>query len=161
MWADGRISNEKQAEGDQEADQKCERWRTARRDEHPARAKDKDKRQPSQKEDGDESAYAGNRWNFGLIDARYDDVCHDDFAPFLVTCTLQVCRKCSILTFTMQVTHPKGKAKRIKPTTEARGFPRSPCAVSCTLDLVGDTSSLLVVRDLLHGHMTYSQPQNS
>jgi hypothetical protein len=52
-----------------------------RRDEHPARTKDKNERQPSQKEDSDESAYAVNRWDFGLIDARYDGVFHDDFAP--------------------------------------------------------------------------------
>src|SRR5260370_40537754 len=89
MWADGRISNEKQAEGDQEADQKCERWRTARRDEHPARAKDKNERQPTQKEDGDERTYAGNRWNFGLIDARYDGVFHNEL-PFVVTCLLRI-----------------------------------------------------------------------
>ena len=61
----------------------------------------------------------------------------------------------------MQVTHPKGKAKRIKPKTEARGFPRSPCAVACTLDLVGDKWSLLVVRDLLRGNVTYGELQNS
>jgi hypothetical protein len=36
----------------------------------------------AKKEDGDETACAGNRWNFGLIDARYDGVFHDDFAPF-------------------------------------------------------------------------------
>jgi DNA-binding HxlR family transcriptional regulator len=61
----------------------------------------------------------------------------------------------------MQVTHPKGKAKRIKPETEGRGFPRSPCAVACTLDLVGDKWSLLVVRDLLRGKVTYGELQNS
>jgi len=61
----------------------------------------------------------------------------------------------------MQVTHPKGKAKRIKPETESRGFPRSPCAVACTLDLVGDKWSLLVVRDLLRGKVTYGELQNS
>jgi DNA-binding HxlR family transcriptional regulator len=61
----------------------------------------------------------------------------------------------------MQVTHPKGKAKGIKPKTEARGFPRSPCAVACTLDLVGDKWSLLVVRDLLRGKVTYGELQNS
>ena len=32
-----------------------------RHDEHTARAKDEDERQPCQKEDGDESACAGNR----------------------------------------------------------------------------------------------------
>src|SRR5258708_31654291 len=61
----------------------------------------------------------------------------------------------------MQVTHPKRKAERIKRKTEARGFPRSPCAVACTLDLVGDKWSLLVVRDLLRGNVTYGELQNS
>ena len=32
---------------------------------------------------------------------------------------------------------------------------RSTCAVACTLDLVGDKWSLLVIRDLLHGKRTY------
>jgi DNA-binding HxlR family transcriptional regulator len=62
----------------------------------------------------------------------------------------------------MQVTHSSiGKSKRTKPKTEGRGFPRSPCAVACTLDLVGDKWSLLVVRDLLRGHLTYGDLQNS
>ena len=61
----------------------------------------------------------------------------------------------------MQVTHSKVKPKRIKPKTEARGFLRSPCAVACTLDLVGDKWSLLVVRDLLRGNVTYKELQNS
>jgi DNA-binding HxlR family transcriptional regulator len=34
---------------------------------------------------------------------------------------------------------------------------RSACAIACTLDLVGDKWSLLVVRDLLHGKRTYSE----
>jgi hypothetical protein len=37
----------------------------------------------------------------------------------------------------------RGKAKRKKPKTEVRSFLRSPCAVACTLDLVGDKRSLL------------------
>jgi DNA-binding HxlR family transcriptional regulator len=49
----------------------------------------------------------------------------------------------------------------MKPKTEAQGFPRSPCAVACTLDLVGDKWSLLVVRDLLRGNVTYGELQNS
>jgi DNA-binding HxlR family transcriptional regulator len=61
----------------------------------------------------------------------------------------------------MQVTHSGGKAKRGKPKTEARGFLRSPCAVACTLDLVGDKWSLLVVRDLLRGNVTYGELQDS
>jgi DNA-binding HxlR family transcriptional regulator len=61
----------------------------------------------------------------------------------------------------MQVTHSGGEAKRKKPKTEARGFLRSPCAVACTLDLVGDKWSLPVVRDLLRGNVTYGELQNS
>src|SRR6266436_2769275 len=61
----------------------------------------------------------------------------------------------------MQVTRAKGKPKRKKSKTEARGVPRSPCAVACTLDLVGDKWSLLVVRDLLRGNVTYGELQNS
>jgi DNA-binding HxlR family transcriptional regulator len=34
---------------------------------------------------------------------------------------------------------------------------RSQCAIACTLDLVGDRWSLLVVRDLLHGKSTYGE----
>jgi DNA-binding HxlR family transcriptional regulator len=49
----------------------------------------------------------------------------------------------------------------MKPKKEARGFPRSPCAVACTLDLVGDKWSLLVVRDLLRGKVTYGELQKS
>jgi hypothetical protein len=54
-----------------------------RREEHPASAKDKDERQPSQKGNGDESACAENRRNFGLINARNDGFFHDDFGFFL------------------------------------------------------------------------------
>ena len=61
----------------------------------------------------------------------------------------------------MQVTHSKTKPKRTKPKTEAQGFLRSPCAVACTLDLIGDKWSLLVVRDLLLGNTTYGDLQKS
>jgi DNA-binding HxlR family transcriptional regulator len=61
----------------------------------------------------------------------------------------------------MQVTHTRRKPKGMKPKTEAGGFPRSRCAVACTLDLVGDKWSLLVVRDLLRGNATYGDLQNS
>lgn len=44
---------------------------------------------------------------------------------------------------------------------KTHGFLRSPCAVACTLDLVGDRWSLLVVRDLLRGNVTYGELQNS
>ena len=49
----------------------------------------------------------------------------------------------------------------MKPKTKMHDFPRSPCAVACTLDLVGDKWSLLVVRDLLRGNATYSELQKS
>jgi DNA-binding HxlR family transcriptional regulator len=70
----------------------------------------------------------------------------------------------------MQVTSsgkPKkiGKTKQIEADpnlkSKAHDFPRSPCAVACTLDLVGDKWSLLVVRDLLRGNVTYGELQNS
>lgn len=38
---------------------------------------------------------------------------------------------------------------------------RSPCPVACTLDLLGDKWTLLVVRDLLLGKTTYSEFQQS
>ena len=34
---------------------------------------------------------------------------------------------------------------------------RSDCAIACSLDLVGDKWSLLVVRDLLHGKSTFGE----
>jgi DNA-binding HxlR family transcriptional regulator len=61
----------------------------------------------------------------------------------------------------MQVTPAREKRKRKELKTEARDFPRSPCAVACTLDLVGDKWSLLVVRDLLQGNVTFGELQNS
>ena len=42
-----------------------------------------------------------------------------------------------------------------------KSFPRSPCAVANSLDIVGDKWSLLVVRDLLHGKRTYGELANS
>lgn len=59
----------------------------------------------------------------------------------------------------MQVTRPG--MKRTKPKAEMRDFLRSRCAVACTLDLVGDKWSLLVVRDLLRGNVTYGELQQS
>jgi DNA-binding HxlR family transcriptional regulator len=49
----------------------------------------------------------------------------------------------------------------MKPKPPPRASRRSPCAVACTLDLVGDKWSLLVIRDLLPGSLTYSALQNS
>src|SRR5262249_13225479 len=62
---------------------------------------------------------------------------------------------------TMQVTRTRGKLKRMKPEKEESIFLRSPCPVACTLDLVGDKWSLLIVRDLLRGNVTFGELQNS
>src|SRR5215475_12358810 len=51
--------------------------------------------------------------------------------------------------------------RRMKSKTKASSFLRSPCAVASTLDLIGDKWSLLVIRDLLQGRVTYSELQNS
>jgi DNA-binding HxlR family transcriptional regulator len=61
----------------------------------------------------------------------------------------------------MQVTGSGKKPGKPKANTKAHGFQRSPCAVACTLDLVGDKWSLLVVRDLLRGNVTYGELQKS
>jgi DNA-binding HxlR family transcriptional regulator len=61
----------------------------------------------------------------------------------------------------MQVTHSKAKSKKTKPKAKPQDFLRSPCAVACSLDLVGDKWSLLVVRDLLRGSVTYGDLQKS
>jgi DNA-binding HxlR family transcriptional regulator len=42
-------------------------------------------------------------------------------------------------------------------TRKADSSRRSPCAIACTLDLVGDKWSLLVIRDMLHGKRTYGE----
>lgn len=39
----------------------------------------------------------------------------------------------------------------------AKPFPRSPCAIANSLDIVGDKWTLLVVRDLLYGKRTYGE----
>jgi DNA-binding HxlR family transcriptional regulator len=59
------------------------------------------------------------------------------------------------------VTRFEKKMKAKKGKMQAPRFSRSPCAVACTLDLVGDKWSLLVVRDLLRGNVTYKEMQNS
>jgi DNA-binding HxlR family transcriptional regulator len=61
----------------------------------------------------------------------------------------------------MQVTKSDGKPEKKKENTAAHDFRRSRCAVACTLDLVGDKWSLLVVRDLLGGSATYGDLQHS
>ncbi|WP_457664845.1 winged helix-turn-helix transcriptional regulator [Thiolapillus sp.] len=42
-----------------------------------------------------------------------------------------------------------------------RTFKRSPCPVACTLDILGDKWTLLVIRDLFAGKKTYSELQGS
>jgi DNA-binding HxlR family transcriptional regulator len=61
----------------------------------------------------------------------------------------------------MQVTKSRTKSATSKPISAPHAFLRSPCAVACSLDLVGDKWTLLVVRDLLHGRVTYGDLQNS
>ena len=46
-------------------------------------------------------------------------------------------------------------SKNVGKTTAGAG--RSPCPVACSLDLLGDKWTLLVVRDLLLGKTTYSE----
>jgi DNA-binding HxlR family transcriptional regulator len=43
------------------------------------------------------------------------------------------------------------------PKTRTAGSRRSTCAIACTLDLVGDKWTLLVIRDLLHGKSTFKE----
>lgn len=50
-------------------------------------------------------------------------------------------------------------SRNIAKTTAGAG--RSPCPVACSLDLLGDKWTLLVVRDLLLGKTTYTEFQNS
>ena len=50
----------------------------------------------------------------------------------------------------------------MSPTrTRTAASPRSNCAIACTLDLVGDKWTLLVVRDLLHGKSTFKELADS
>jgi DNA-binding HxlR family transcriptional regulator len=81
--------------------------------------------------------------------------------PFRSHLRFASCRECNRLTFSMQVTHRRMKKTMAKQKTEALDFLRSPCPVACTLDLVGDKWSLLVVRDMLRGGATYGELQNS
>ena len=47
--------------------------------------------------------------------------------------------------------------KRLKSMT----FKRSTCAVACTLDLIGDKWTLLIIRDLFFGKTRYKEFQDS
>jgi DNA-binding HxlR family transcriptional regulator len=60
----------------------------------------------------------------------------------------------------MQVTRSRKTAKKESAKKEG-SLRRSRCAVACTLDLVGDKWSLLVVRDLFRGSLTYGELQSS
>ena len=44
---------------------------------------------------------------------------------------------------------------------KAESFRRSECAIACTLDLIGDKWTLLVVRDLFFGKTRYKEFQES
>ena len=50
---------------------------------------------------------------------------------------------------------------RKNPEKRASAEGRSPCPVACSLDLLGDKWTLLVVRDLLLGKTTYTEFQKS
>jgi DNA-binding HxlR family transcriptional regulator len=52
-------------------------------------------------------------------------------------------------------------AKPAKDVPDTTSCTRSPCPVACSLDLLGDRWTLLVVRDLLLGKSTYSEFQQS
>jgi len=59
----------------------------------------------------------------------------------------------------MQVRNFNNPIRRRRPKPER--FRRSPCPIANLLDLVGDKWSLLVVRDLFRGNVTYSELANS
>ena len=46
-------------------------------------------------------------------------------------------------------------------TEKSSKFKRSPCPVACTLDLIGDKWTLLIIRDLFSGKKRYGQFQSS
>jgi DNA-binding HxlR family transcriptional regulator len=49
----------------------------------------------------------------------------------------------------------------VKPKISAKTHSRSICPVACTLDIIGDKWTLLVVRDLFAGKKLYSEFQDS
>ncbi len=51
--------------------------------------------------------------------------------------------------------------RKQKAGLKAASFKRSDCPVACTLDVIGDRWSLLIVRDLLFGRTRYSELQNA
>ena len=52
---------------------------------------------------------------------------------------------------------PRTRHDPSPPDAAARRSRRSTCAVACTLDIVGDRWTLLVIRDLLGGKRRYSE----
>ncbi len=52
---------------------------------------------------------------------------------------------------------PREAQKRLK----SMSFKRSDCAVACTLDLIGDRWTLLIIRDLFFGKRRYKEFQDS
>ena len=46
---------------------------------------------------------------------------------------------------------------KVKKRMNSMSFKRSDCAVACTLDLIGDKWSLLIIRDLLLGKHRYKE----
>src|SRR5947208_16671511 len=50
---------------------------------------------------------------------------------------------------------PMAKTARKRPRDTSRISRRSPCPVACTLDIIGDRWSLLVIRDLFLGRSRF------
>ena len=51
--------------------------------------------------------------------------------------------------------------RKVKNNLKSMCFTRSDCAVACTLDLIGDKWTLLIIRDLFFGKTRYKQFQDS
>ena len=48
-------------------------------------------------------------------------------------------------------------ARHSRAPSPAAGARRSPCPIACTLDLIGDRWTLLIVRDLFYGKTRYGE----
>src|SRR5215831_7732952 len=70
--------------------------------------------------------------------------------------SLALCKCYTGMTCTKQVNLLTMKPRR-KPRKKTQAARRSDCAVACTLDLVGDRWTLLVVRDLLGGKRHFDE----
>ncbi len=63
---------------------------------------------------------------------------------------------------TDQKKHARGiETDRDSEVQQQPPWKRSPCPVACSLDILGDKWTLLVVRDLLLGKQTFKEFQNS